>query len=250
MIELLRNHWEGRVVNERFVALDSEELYQLNLRKQPEDWLWRHTSIRYTMNSQLYRCPEFNCIDWSNSILMFGCSYVYGVGIDDTHTMASRLTEMLGIPVVNLGQGATDDLFQWANSCILAREGIQPRAVIYCWPGVHRLTELLANRETRNWGSWSSPPGFGTEWVVHETHGWEFLRYLSISVRSLWSCPVLEFHPYLNQPEVFGDSIIGLGFAVSDAGRDVLPAGNFHPGIETNRNWARFMAQRYRQVVS
>ena len=238
-MKLLTNSWHGLPFEPPdFCGMDSRENWQLNLKRQPEDWIWRTRPVRYTVNSQGYRCPEWDQISWADSVLMFGCSYVFGVGIDDQDTMAHQLSLALSAPVINLGQGATDDTFQWVNSTVLAHAGIRPRAVIYLWPGVHRLTEFLGQGRVNNWGPWNAHMNpMAANWVTNETHIWEYLSYLSLNVRTLWSCPVLEYYPYMYPPDQRG-TIKPWG-CVLDAARDVAPQGAYHPGIETNLGWVR-----------
>lgn len=237
-IQLLKNSWHGHSMDSEFCGPDSRELYQHNLVAQPEDWPWRTRRVHYGLNSQNYRCPEFDTIDWADSVLMFGCSYVFGCGLDDTDTMAYVLNQRTGLKVVNLAQGATDDMFQWINSNILYAAGVRPRAVIYVWPGMHRLTELKGDLATWNWGSWNAQPdNFGGHWVTNERHVREYLHYLSLSVRNMWSCPVLEYYAYLSRPEQWG-TIRAWGHVLDhDQARDLGLRGNYHPGPRTNAYW-------------
>lgn len=64
----------------------------------------------YTVNSQGYRCPEFDAIDWENSIIFFGCSHVFGIGLLDHETVANQLSLILNCPVINLG---TPNLYKY-----------------------------------------------------------------------------------------------------------------------------------------
>jgi hypothetical protein len=73
-------------------------------------------------------------------------------------------------------------------------------------------------------------------------------------VRELWSCPVLEYYPYLYKNAGSGRELCQGGTAprsfppekwptirpwgpVLDAARDVGPRGNYHPGPETLQGW-------------
>lgn len=257
MIQLLKSHWHDLPCEPPdFYGTDSRELFEHNLRVQPEDWIWRNKQVHYTINSQGYRCPEFETIDWSNSILMFGCSYVFAPGVDDSDTMASQLSLLINRPVINLGQGATDDLFQFANSNILYAAGVRPLAVIYLWPGIHRLSEFNDDKSVKNWGSWNCHlSDMAKHWITNETHVFEFLSYLSLSMRNMWDCPVLEYNPYLHNSGKPGLRQLNCFTAdfklitdekwptiktwghVADAARDYGLRGNYHPGPQTLKTW-------------
>jgi hypothetical protein len=133
-----------------FYGMDTYELYKKNLKKQPQDWYYRHNHIKYTLNSYGYRTKEFEDIDWVNSIVMFGCSHIFGTGNDDKHTIPYFLEEMLGIPIINLGVGAASIQFCLHNSLMLYKKYGVPKTVIYCWTGLSRhllyqKTSILMN---------------------------------------------------------------------------------------------------------
>lgn len=121
-----------------FYGMDTYKLYLKNLKKQPKDWYYRHNNIKYTLNSYGYRTIEFEDIDWKNSIVMFGCSHVFGTGNDDTHTIPYFLEQLTGVPVINLGVGAASIQFCLHNSLMLYKKYGAPKTVIYFWTGIAR----------------------------------------------------------------------------------------------------------------
>jgi len=87
-----------------------------NIRKCPGVFLWEGSDtkeiaensdkkIQYTLNSQGYRCPEFDEINWEESIITLGCSNTFGIGLDDKDTYSSKLEKITNYPVINLGMG-------------------------------------------------------------------------------------------------------------------------------------------------
>jgi hypothetical protein len=140
---------------------DSEELFKKNLKRMPEDWVWRNKQILYTHNSQGYRAPEWKDVDWNNSVLVFGCSFVYGVGIRREETCTKNLSDLLKMPVINLGCNGSSPLFQWVNSTILRSEyNVKPKAVIYYWPYSQRIAELRLGKDAINHPSLPIKNGF------------------------------------------------------------------------------------------
>jgi hypothetical protein len=133
---------------------DTRELYRKNLKTQPQDWYYRINPVKYTNNSKGYRTAEFDKIKWAESIVIFGCSNVYGVGVDDPHTLSQQLENILQIPVINLGQGGTSINFNLHNSVMLADGYPTPKAVIMGWPSYDRCVSY--NRTgVDNYGSWN-----------------------------------------------------------------------------------------------
>jgi len=65
--------------NREYCGIDTYDRYQRNLQTQPSDWLWRTKRIKYNFNNDGYRCPEWENIDWSASIILFNGSGTTGM---------------------------------------------------------------------------------------------------------------------------------------------------------------------------
>ena len=191
-IELLHCHNYDNI----WVGSDTEERFQENLKSQPEDWQWRNQPITYKLNSQNYRAPEWDSIDWENSVVMFGCSQVFGVGVDEDQTLGYYLSELLNKPVINLGIPGGSSMALWINTEKLLNYRINPLAVIYNWPSANRTVELIDNKKNLTTGPWIidwPQPRFGKEWILHPTHGFEYAKYALMSTKRSWSCPQLHY---------------------------------------------------------
>ena len=210
--------------NNKFSGFDTEELYQKHLLSQPTDWYYRNNDITYTVNSQGYRTVEFNQIDWTNSIVFIGCSNVYGVGIDDSHTLDKELSKLTNCPVINLGAGGTSIEFSLYNSVILRELYPTPKAVIQLWTGIHRYTQFLLDDKVFNHGSWNYQidDKYNTE-INLTMHG-----YLNIkSSKYMWSdTNYYEASYFIDTAELVNcDKLRKI-----DLARDLS-----HPGIESNK---------------
>jgi len=192
-VELLRCHEYN---NSSWIGTDTEERYHKNLKSQPLDWPWRNQTITYSLNSQNYRAPEWGDVDWSNSIVMFGCSQVFGIGVNDDQTFSYYLSQLLNKPVINLGIPGGSSMALWINTEKLLKHNINPLAVIYNWPNASRTAELIDNKKNLVAGPWVIDwphPRFGKEWLLHPTHGFEYAKYALMSVQRSWSCPQLHY---------------------------------------------------------
>lgn len=121
-----------------FFSIDDYETYQRNLKVQPKDWYYRNHKVNYTLNSHGYRTREFEDIDWKNSIVIFGCSRIFGTGVDDSHTIPTFLEEFANTPVINMGMSGTSIQFALHNSLMLYKKYGIPKAVIYGMTGIGR----------------------------------------------------------------------------------------------------------------
>ncbi len=172
---------------DKFSGTDSKELFENNLKTQPTDWYYRHNAITYTVNSLGYRAPEFKNIDWENSIVVFGCSFVFGVGLDDKDTMPYQLSNILGMPVVNLGMGGSSITFSLHNSIILRDGYPSPKAVIQMWTGYDRTT-YYRKKSVESCGSWTLDQyQYTRAWTDDPHHGMTHALFASKTSKSLWS---------------------------------------------------------------
>ena len=106
-----------------------------NIRNVSNDEL-AHMKI----NSLNYRTDNFENIDWNNSIVLFGCSNVFGTGLKDNETIAYKLEEILQRPVINMGVPSSSIAYSVFNQIILASMNITPYAVINLWTSINRVS--------------------------------------------------------------------------------------------------------------
>jgi hypothetical protein len=220
-----------------FYPIDTRVRYQHNLQSQPSDWIWRNRSVTYTLNSQGYRAPEFDSINWSSSILCFGCSMTFGIGVDDSETWPHYLEQIVGIPCINLSVAGGSIQLNWANSVKLQTQSVRPRAVVYYWPNVNRSCEFIeGGQRVINWGPWSQPvsdltvPGASSSaWVLNPLYAATMAQLMISSLQ--WGCPCINLtwgrdlalvRHYLN---------------VLDSARDLV-----HPGPFSHQRMAQLIA--------
>lgn len=229
-----------------FGYTDSKEVFEQNLKTQSPDWRWRTEKVEYNINSQGYRAPEWNSIDWNNSVLFFGCSYVYGIGINAEQTCPHQLSLLLDNPVVNLGCPGGSPMFQWINTTLLKSHDIKPKAAIYYWPHPQRVVQLLKDYHAINFTA-PMKGRFNEQWSSDVQHGIEFLRYCKMTVDVLWDCPVLHY----NMVKDVCQMIEGLkympysisGKYIDDARDHNIKRGTWHAGPETNKYWAMIVCE-------
>ena len=139
-----------------FVPADTKELFEKNLKTQPDNWYYRTHEVKYTANSLGYRTREFDDIDWKESIVVFGCSYIFGIGVTDEHTIPYFLEQLCGRPVINMGIGGSSIQTALHNSIILNdSEYPIPKAVIYLFTNLERF-QLYKNNSVEHYGHWCS----------------------------------------------------------------------------------------------
>lgn len=202
---------------------DTEERFLENLKSQPQDWYYRTHEVTYKNNSQGYRTQEFNKIDWTESIVIFGCSNAYGVGLSEEDTVSSRLAAIVDRPVVNLGSGGSSMTFALHNSIMLNEKYPAPFAVVYIWPDYTRVLEYDRS-SIRNYGSWNMEPNSLMDvWNSNGHHAKVNAIFIQKTAKAIWQ----------NKSRYFEGSFSGNNsllkckhFKNIDKARDLM-----HPGI-------------------
>lgn len=174
-------------VGPNFSGTDTKELFEKNLKTLPLDWEYRNKIIKYTLNSNGYRTKEFKKIDWANSIVVFGCSDVFGDGLDDEDTICSQLEKITGIPVINMGIGGSSITYSLHNSIILKDGYPTPRAVVHLWTDYNRTVYYRRNH-VQSYGSWNlEKNNYMDVWSSSKHHGATHALMASITNKHLWN---------------------------------------------------------------
>ena len=214
-----------------FNILDDKTQYEINLKKQPDDWIWRHQKVTYTTNSQHYRCQEWNNIDWENSTIVFGCSNVFGLGLDDSQTITANLSKKLKTNVINLGIPGASVMFQWINTTKLISQGCRPARAIYIWPHHFRVADILSETKHKLCGTWNFDTNdLSTAWSNRDQHSLEYAKFCIESTTQQWTCPTYHY----TWCSDIGKYITKFPFPkFDDYSRDTT-----HPGPKTIEMWA------------
>lgn len=222
-------------VGDLFAGTDTKQLYNENLKTQPNDWYYRNNKVTYTLNSQGYRTQEFKNIDWKNSIVVFGCSNVFGVGVDDKDTMPFQLSKITGMPVVNLGMGGSSMLYALHNSSILRDGYPAPKAVVHMWTGIDR-TVYYHKRSLKFFGNWNIRHNNYMDLWSTDKHN-PMTQALFISKISKWMWKDVKYF----EGTYFADTAKFLNcyqVEIFDNARDLM-----HFGIQTHYNVALKIAK-------
>ena len=128
----------------------SRKEFKKNKKKLGPDWYYYYKEISFEFNSNGFRAPEFDTIDWANSVVVFGDSFVSGDGNPIEDIATSLLQDMLKMPVINLGASGTGiDLACW-NSLLLHETYPHPRAVVQLWSNIDRYAEFITKKSFKD----------------------------------------------------------------------------------------------------
>ena len=153
----------------KFASGDTYELFQENLKKQPEHWHYRKKEIEYNVNSRGYRTKEFDDIDWKEAIVIFGCSMTAGIGVAENETISHYLEYKSGRPVVNLGIPGAGLDFTLYNNFLLHKNYPKPWAVVNLFTNTNRLM-LFKKMYVEFLGLWSENELYWRGYMMEEEH--------------------------------------------------------------------------------
>lgn len=138
----------------------------------------------YKLNSQGYRCSEFNDVNWSTSFAVMGCSRVFGESLEnDRETVPGHLETISNINTINLGACGSGIDFILFNTMQMIESNFIPKAVFIVWPDPERFLKFK-NNIIDFFGSWSTDKEL--QWL-NDNNGINLNhRYASI-IKYLWS---------------------------------------------------------------
>ena len=210
----------------------------------PPDFINRDAWSFTQLNSDNFRGPELDTVDWNNSIVAFGCSFCFGTGLKDNEVYTYLIQEILGIPVINMGSPATSMTFALLNQLTLHELGYKPKAIINLWTSPARQTYFVRGRQ-RNLGPWlnENPVEGLMEKLKHTYNNWNrhksnTANHAFINQRiaeALW-CDTIHLQYTSFKDNEFSDSIPYLETI------DNSPLGH-HPGPETHIEWANLISK-------
>jgi len=117
-------------VTDNFSQGDSEKAWKRKRRHLGKDWHYFSKTIHYKRNVSGFRTYDWNEINWKECVVLLGCSCTYGVGVDDSETLAEQLEALCGRQVVNLGLGGTSNQFMAFVLSKLYKRFESPYAVV------------------------------------------------------------------------------------------------------------------------
>jgi len=209
-----------------YTGTDTEQLFKEHLLTQPNHWFYRNNPIEYKLNKHGYRTHEFDSIDWANSIVVFGCSNVFGVGVHEEDTLSNQLSVLTNTPVVNMGIGASSIEYSLYNSIILNEHYPTPKAVIQVYSAIDRTT-YYNKKNVKHHGSWDMKPNdYMDLYSTDPTHARVHAIMAQMISKQLWADKTKYY-----ETSFFNDILNTLNLVSPtwyDVARDLK-----HPGRET-----------------
>lgn len=189
-----------------------------------------------------YRCPhDLDKINWSESILMLGCSSLVGPTLNYKDTVPAILENIIQKPVISLAVCGTSISFSWLISTILSSKNNIPKAVIIYYTFPIR-TMYYDTNEILHLGPWSLEKDYDRSIKDYflayseENNSIEWARMYRLNIRQIWkTTKLIEVTAFAEVAEHLGLPCL----PVVDLGSD-----HIHHGPETALIRAEILADR------
>ena len=224
----------------KFSGYDTEKLFSENLLKQPTTWKYRTKEVTYILNNQSYRAPAWETIDWKNSVVILGCSNVFGVGLAEDETINHCLSLLIDRPVINLGVGASGMSFAMQNSVLLNKNFPTPWAVINIWSDPYRIHEFTYKSSIVHHTAFHDDELHSKFWGRSEINPEMHSYFACKATEAIWSSKT-KYLSYSHWDSLDKDSIKRLQLTEYDFARDLA-----HPGSMSAEQTAKILADALR----
>lgn len=127
-------------------------------------WKYANRTIEYHHNSDGFRCrQELDDVDWENTSVVIGCSFIYGQGIENENTISEILTHQHGEAFINAGIPGSSNRTIHSNAIEFMKR-YNPKKIIILWsyPTRHTWMHLADYGDGERWESLDFMPGMDT----------------------------------------------------------------------------------------
>jgi hypothetical protein len=125
-----------------FCDTDTENCFIKNKKTLGKKWIWNNKPIEYKINSLGYRMNEFDEIDWSNYMAVFGCSHTFGTGMPLDDLFSTKISKDLKLDIVNASIPGGSNNSILINLCKLLHNKSLPKFIICNWTFLTRWSYI------------------------------------------------------------------------------------------------------------
>lgn len=237
---------EKGVIDTRYCQTDGPDEYAKHKEQFGKTWEYYDKEISYNINSMGYRTVEFDSItEWKKTIPFFGCSSVFGVGLNEDDVVTSLVATKAQAVPINFGYpaGSNDTILKNVVALIeTVHPADFPRYVVIGWTCVDRATYFRNNAalnlgawsfvdfNTKNFGKNSDDQNFIYFYNSNKYHAYVQTQYTARTVRALLKgkTKLIEFSFYPDAAKIINCHLpialdpVGIG---TDNARDMVHHG-------------------------
>jgi hypothetical protein len=242
-------HPDGQAMEILWCMGDSKEQFITNSKKLGSEWHYYDKTVTYKLNRNGYRSTEWSNIDWKNSIVILGCSMIFGVGVAEDETINYYLQEMIGRPVVNIGYPAGSNEIIFNNSVAIFENFGIPASVITAWSTTDRF-KYYTPSHSHDVGLWTTKSTMGdvvdlyelyTSLNANQTNQHIKSYYLEKANRAIWK-DRSEYYTFSFFESTAHYMRLDTHFKIVPDARDLI-----HPGRNKNLEIAKHLYKTLRE---
>jgi len=205
-----------------FFGSDLEHVFKKNLQSQPIDWRYRNKEINYILNKDSFRTAEFNNINWSESVVLFGCSETFGVGLDEDETISAYLSKLIDRSVINMGVAGSSPTFATHNAIILKKGYPTPKAVVNIWSTLNRTVFYYPSHVQHDIVD-DNKESYNYQWNKHDSNAISNGLFLQKMSKIMWEdIPYYEMTTFVHTANYFKCDFV----KKIDRARDLMHLGH------------------------
>tara|TARA_B100001287_G_scaffold270948_1_gene270473 strand:+ start:156 stop:944 length:789 start_codon:yes stop_codon:yes gene_type:complete len=255
-IDIIRCPHDGQTLN--WLSGDSEKEWNKNRKRLGEEWPYYDIDdIEYNHNDYGYRAKEFANYRWSESVLFFGCSHVYGKGNKLENTIPALYSKLTDCETINMGipGGGIETIHH--NTHALIEKKYIPKKVVIIWPSINRHLvytgkDFNSGQSPKNIGGWTTDK-FRHAWMQYISYPENYITksyLLQKSIIKVWQLEGVQVHhfnisvnskngdPSYKRSNYFDLQSAQLPEPI-DRARDIS-----HYGVKTNKTYAEYICNR------
>ena len=136
MIKLLphKDRWENKTFN--WVSGEKEKYESFKTWQAEHELYYKDLEISYSFNSEGFRAPEFDTIEWGNSWAFVGCSNMMGEGNRLEDTIPYLVEKQINEPCINLGSVGYCNTMIFLTALKLLSQ-VNPKRLVVLW--IHNI---------------------------------------------------------------------------------------------------------------
>jgi hypothetical protein len=194
-----RDYHDNSKITNNYASNDSYKLHKKNKERLGPDWHYYKKKVKYTCNSEGYRAPEFDTVDWKESIVVFGCSMVAGIGVDNLETITHWLSIRAGgRPVINMGVPASGLDVTLHNNFILKSQYPKPWAVVNLFTHFHRFC-VYEERQAEFVGPWNRKNKAYLSYMINPSHSIIKAMQYTDQIKYMWKDTKTFYGSFFNE---------------------------------------------------
>jgi hypothetical protein len=244
--------------NYKFFNTDDEQKFIKNCKSLDpmlSNWKYRDLELNYSMNNIGMRVKHIDTdehyitedYDWSDKILLLGCSQVQGLGVRYEDTIGETIAKQTSMKVINWGVSASGPDTVFTNAMWVATQRNRPYRIIILWPESSRFYYFCPNSKQAIFYAPNIPSMikniknyFTDRYLVGDVQGLH-LHYYKDVLKNVYGDKMIEFNIFNSEKRYY---------LSTDEKKFLKNIYEEHEHCETNTNYSEYLNKWFGRDIS